>query len=159
MLILFRADTCPPVFPTGSDFRSSFLFPTRRSQKIRQGSTMRLRSPTPISLLRAGPPSRRDLASDTRTPHFRSSSTSCRSPFSTLLLRSRSIFHVPPFLPQPPTFRRSYTFARRSIPEPIIVLVFLPERPTCVSRPGPISSPGAARSLRSSDSQAVTRED
>ena len=117
---------------------------------------MRLRSPTPISLL---PPSRRDLASDTRTPHFRSSSTSCRSPFSTLLLRSQSIFHVPLFLPQPPTFRRSYTFARRSIPGPIIVLVSFYRRPTCVPRPGPISSPGAARSLHSSDSQAVTRED
>ena len=120
---------------------------------------MRLRSPTPISLLRAGPPSRRDLASDTRTPHFRPSSTSCCSPFSTLLLRSQSIFHVPLFLPQPPAFRRSYTFARRSIPGPIIVLASFSRRPTCVPRPGPISSPGAARSLRSSGSQAVTRED
>ena len=120
---------------------------------------MRLRSPTPISLLRAGPPSRRDLASDTRTPHFRSSSTSCCSPFSTLLLRFQSTFHVPLFLPQPPAFRRSYTFARRSIPGPIIVLVSFYRRPTCVPRPGLISSPGAARSLHSSDSQAVTRED
>ena len=120
---------------------------------------MRLRSPMPISLLRAGPPSRRDLASDTRTPHFRSSSTSCRSPFSTLLLRSQSIFHVPLFLPQPPAFRRSYTFARRSIPGPIIMLASFSRRPTCVPRLGPISSPGVARSLRSSGSQAVTRED
>ena len=31
---------------------------------------MRLRNPTPISLLRAGPPTRRDLVSDTRTRSF-----------------------------------------------------------------------------------------
>ena len=77
LILSFRAVTCPPVFPTCSDFRGSFLYPTHRSHKFRQVPMMRLHSPTPISLLRAGVHTLSRPCLWHNTPHFRSSSTSC----------------------------------------------------------------------------------
>ena len=108
---------------------------------------MRLRGPTPISPLLVVPPARRDLASDTRTPHLRSSSTSCCSPFSTLLSCFQSSLHLSPLflLPKLPAFHRSYTFTRHSIPGPIIVLVsFFPEDQPVCHVPGPSLLPSVA---------------
>ena len=77
LILSFRAATCPPVLPTGSDFRDSFLYPTHRSHKFRQVPMMRLHSPTPISLLQEGVPTLSRPCLWHNTSRFRSSSTSC----------------------------------------------------------------------------------
>ena len=61
--------TCPPGFPIGLDYHSSFsLTHPPHPENSQNGSMMRPAAPTCVGTLREGPPTRRDLASDTATP-------------------------------------------------------------------------------------------
>ena len=67
-----------PVHKTGAPFFSS----AHRSQKILPDRRRGPVGPTIINLLQVAPSTRRDLASDTKGPTFRLSSTSCSRPHS-----------------------------------------------------------------------------
>ena len=83
-----------PVHRTGAPFFSS----AHRSQKILPDRRRGPVGPTIINLLQVAPSTRRDLASDTKGPTFRLSSTSCSRPHS--LPRRRSTpFPLPFMLP------------------------------------------------------------
>jgi len=59
-----------------------YFYPPAAPKNFIKRLMMRPSRPTRVNSLREDPPTRRDLASDTLPPHFRSRSTSCFSPLS-----------------------------------------------------------------------------
>ncbi len=86
LIPLLRAATCPPTFPTGLKNQNSFIFyppATPRNLKRIDDEPYGLLRRSPGRSGGGGPPTRRDLASATKTPHLRSRSASRFRPFST----------------------------------------------------------------------------
>ncbi len=73
-----------------------YFYPPAAPKNFIKRSMMRPSRPTRVNSLREGPPTRRDLASDTLPPHFRSRSTSCFSPLSVPRAGPFSLLLLPP---------------------------------------------------------------